>query len=71
MENLVSGKKGIENDKEGSGVDTGACSLLLIFLSVADKVAIHSLEAGGLWVDRDWMIFHASTGSMFDSARWL
>ena len=64
-------KKGIESDEEGSGVDTGACSLLLIFFSVADKVAIHSLEAGGLSVDRDWMIFHASTGSIFDSARWL
>ena len=71
MENLVSGKKGIESDEEGSGVDTGASSLLSIFFSVADMVAIHSLEGVRLSVDKDWMIFHASTGSMFDSARWL
>ena len=64
-------KKGIESDEEGSGVDTGAWSLLLISFFVADKDAFHSLEGGGLSEDRDWMIFHASTGSMFDSARWL
>ena len=38
FEHLVSGKKGIESDEEGSGVDTGACSLLLIFFSGADEV---------------------------------
>ena len=71
LRTLSVAKKGIESDEEGSGVDTEACLLLLIFFSVADKVAIHSLEAVGLSVDRDWMIFHASTGSIFDSARWL
>ena len=53
MENLVSGKKGIESDEEGSGVDTGASSLLSIFFSVADMVAIHSLVGGRLSVDKD------------------
>ncbi len=64
-------KKVIKSDEEGSGVDTGASSLLSIFFFVADKVAIHSLVGGGLSFDKDWIIFHASTGSMFDSARWL
>ena len=71
LRTLSVAKKGIESDEEGSGVDTGAWSLLLIFFSIADKDAIHSLEGGGFPVDRDWMIFHASTGSMFDSAWWL
>ena len=53
-------EKGIESDEESSGVDTGAYSLLLV-----------SLEAGRLSVDRDWIIFHASSGSMFDWARCL
>ncbi len=71
FEYLASGKKGIESDEEGSGVDTGACSLFLIFFSVTDKALIHSFEAGGSLVDIEWMIFQASTGSMLDSAIWL
>ena len=46
-------KKGIKSDEEGSGVDTGASSLLSIFFFVADKVAIHSLIGGGLSFDKD------------------
>jgi len=38
LSTLLVAKKGIESDEEGSGVDTGACSLLLIFFSAADEV---------------------------------
>jgi len=38
LSTLSVAKKGIESDEEGSGVDTGACSLLLIFFSAADEV---------------------------------
>ena len=46
-------KKGIGSDEEGSGVDTGASSLLSIFFLDAYKVAIHSLVVGRLSVDKD------------------
>ncbi len=68
---LSMARKGFENDEEGWGVDTGAYSLFSIFFSVTDKVTIHSLEVGEFSVNRDWMIFQASTGSMLASARCL
>jgi len=38
LSTLSVGKKGIESDEESLVVDTGACSLILIFFSAADEV---------------------------------